>query len=192
MWSQHITDEDIRSIVDVLYNPDDVIFGVEKKGEKRKLFFFLKDAGDGAYNLTEVYADRRGNLTAKSYYKTKKGSNLRAVSIKNDSELSTSETSGASLFSGAKIPTLFEISEKIEKKDEIKYQRADILNDYQERITAGQELKDEVNASGHRASFNADYTINYERMRIRVAIKNVCPRYAANEGTNRHTGCYPR
>lgn len=155
-----LTDEDIRSIVDVLYNPDDVIFGVEKKGEKRKLFFFLKDAGDGAYNLTEVYADRRGNLTAKSYYKTKKGSNLRAVSIKNDSELSTSETSGASLFSGAKIPTLFEISEKIEKKDEIKYQRADILNDYQERITAGQELKDEVNASGHRASFNADYTIN--------------------------------
>ncbi len=106
-----LTDEDIQNMVDVLNQPDGILYGVDKK-DGRKLFFFLKDAGNGLYNLTEVCSTKKGNLTAKSFFKSKKkGISQRVMEIK-DSLLPTSVTySGEFLSSDAKIPTLFEINE---------------------------------------------------------------------------------
>ncbi len=106
-----LTDEDIQNMVDVLNQPDGILYGVDNK-DGRKLFFFLKDAGNGLYNLTEVCSTKKGNLTAKSFFKPqKKGISQRVMEIK-DSLLPTSVTySGEFLSSDAKIPTLFEINE---------------------------------------------------------------------------------
>ena len=102
-----LTDEDIRSMVDTITSPDKVVFGTDKE-DGRKLFFFIKQAADGTYNLTEVYADRRGNLTAKSFFKSKKSIAQRADELLNSPKLKTSETGGESSFSSAKIPQIFE------------------------------------------------------------------------------------
>lgn len=110
-----LTDEDIQNMVDVLNQPDGILYGVDKK-DGRKLFFFLKDAGNGFYNLTEVCSTKKGNLNAKSFFKSKKkGISQRVMEIK-DSLLPTSVTySGEFLSSDAKIPTLFEINEGYSK-----------------------------------------------------------------------------
>jgi N12 class adenine-specific DNA methylase len=110
-----LTDEDIQNMVDVLNQPDGILYGVDKK-DGRKLFFFLKDAGNGLYNLTEVCSTKKGNLTAKSFFKSKKkGISQRVMEIK-DSLLPTSVTySGEFLSSDAKIPTLFDINESSSK-----------------------------------------------------------------------------
>lgn len=110
-----LTDEDIQNMVDVLNQPDGILYGVDKN-DGRKLFFFLKDAGNGLYNLTEVCSTKKGNLTAKSFFKSKKkGISQRVMEIK-DSLLPTSVTySGEFLSSDAKIPTLFEINEGYSK-----------------------------------------------------------------------------
>lgn len=97
---------DIRRIVDVIMYPDEIVFGVDEKG--RKVFAFLMESSNGTYNLFEIYADAKGNLTSKSYYKTKKGVSQRAMSIKNSLH-STSKTDEATLFD-AKIPQLFDSS----------------------------------------------------------------------------------
>lgn len=110
-----LTDDDIRSIVDVLTSPDKIVFAVENK-TGRKLFFFMKDAGNGTYNLAEVYANSKGNLTTKSFYKTKKSIAQRANELLKDPKLSTSETGGESSFSGANIPKLFETSKDLPQK----------------------------------------------------------------------------
>ena len=106
-----LTDEDIQNMVDVLNQPDGILYGVDKK-DGRKLFFFLKDAGNGLYNLTEVCSTKKGNLTAKSFFKSKKKGIIQRVMEIKDSLLPTSVTySGEFLSSDAKIPTLFEINE---------------------------------------------------------------------------------
>lgn len=104
-----LTDEDIKNMVEVLNQPDGILYGIDKN-DGRKLFFFLKDAGNGLYNLTEVCSTKKGNLTAKSFFKSKKkGIDQRVMEIKQ-SLLPTSVTySGEFLSSGAKIPTLFDI-----------------------------------------------------------------------------------
>lgn len=87
--------------------------GIAEKAEA--VSFFLKDAGNGLYNLTEVCGTKKGNLSAKSFFKTeKKGISQRVMEIEN-TLLPTSVTySGESLSSSAKIPTFFENS-KIEE-----------------------------------------------------------------------------
>ena len=47
----------------------------------------------GTFNLLEIYADRKGNLTTKTHYKTKKDVSQRTISIK-DSLHSTPEADG--------------------------------------------------------------------------------------------------
>lgn len=104
-----LTDADIMNLVDVINQPDGILYGIDKK-DGRKLFFFLKDAGNGLYNLTEVCSTKKGNITAKSFFKTKKkGINQRVMEI-TDSLLPTSVTySGEFLSSGAKLPNIFDI-----------------------------------------------------------------------------------
>ena len=106
-----LTDEDIQNMVDVLNQPDGILYGIDKN-DGRKLFFFLRDAGNGLYNLTEVCSTKKGNLTAKSFFKSKKkGIDQRVMEIRQ-SLLPTSVTySGESLSSDAKIPPLFDINE---------------------------------------------------------------------------------
>lgn len=99
--------EDIRSIADVVSFPDRIIYAKENAGEKRKMFFFLKEAENGTYNLLEIYADKKGNLTAKTFYKTKEGVSQRAMTL-SKSLHTTSETDGATLYDAAKIPKMFE------------------------------------------------------------------------------------
>ena len=106
-----LTDEDIQNMVDVLNQPDGILYGIDKN-DGRKLFFFLRDAGNGLYNLTEVCSTKKGNLTAKSFFKSKKkGIDQRVMEIRQ-SLLPTSVTySGESLSLDAKIPPLFDINE---------------------------------------------------------------------------------
>ena len=101
-----LTDEDICSLVDVVTQPDEVVYGVDKKSGN-KIFYFFKKNPNGTYNLAEVYGDKRGNLTAKSYFNTKRTISQRVNDLKKSQTL-TSVTEGASSSSGAKIPRLFE------------------------------------------------------------------------------------
>ena len=105
-----LTEEDLRSMVDVIMNPDQVVYGIEKM-DNRKAFFFLKQAEDGTLNLAEIYSDKKGNLTAKSYYKTKKGVDQRVMEIKN-SLLPTPEASSGSPLSDGKGINFFSIEQE--------------------------------------------------------------------------------
>ena len=99
--------EDIRSLVDVISSPDKVVFFKEGEGSNRNMFYFFKEAEDGTYNLMEIYSDRKGNLTAKTFYKTRKDATQRVMDIEK-SLLPTSETYSGAILSDAKIPQMFE------------------------------------------------------------------------------------
>ena len=110
-----LTDNDIRNMTDVISSPDSVLFGIEK-GSGRKLFFFFSKNHLGTYNLAEVYTDRKGNLTPKSFFNTKKGASQRVMAI-SSTLLPTSVTySGASLSLDAKIPLFFESYNFLDEK----------------------------------------------------------------------------
>ena len=98
--------DDIRNIVDVMSNPERVLYLGDDNGKR---FAFLAPAADGAYNLVEVYTTKRGNLSSKTFYKTKKGVSHRAMILEKESEHSTSETNGAAL-SATNVPKLFDIA----------------------------------------------------------------------------------
>lgn len=119
-----LTEEDLRSMVDVIMNPEQVVYGIEKM-DNRKAFFFLKQAEDGTLNLAEIYSDKKDNLTAKSYYKTKKGVDQRVMEIKN-SLLPTPEASSGSPLSDGKGINFFSIEqEKIAENAENERKIAD-------------------------------------------------------------------
>jgi hypothetical protein len=103
-----LTDSDIRQMIDSVLYPDYILFlGYDEKTKSNK-FSFLKSDTNRTYNLVEVYGDRRGNLTTKSFFKTKKGINQRVVELQiKHSLLPTSETYfGASLSLRKPIPTM--------------------------------------------------------------------------------------
>lgn len=107
--------EDIRSIVDIISNPDKVVFFKEGEGSNRNMFYFFKEAEDGTYNLMEIYSDRKGNLTAKSFYKSKEGVSQRAITL-SKSLHTTSETDGATLnhrpvLDTGLAPVMYEVAE---------------------------------------------------------------------------------
>ena len=113
-----LTKDDIREIVNIVSNPDRVIYGKETTGSQRNMFFFLKECSDGSYKLMEIYSDRRGNLTAKSFFKSKEGVSQRAMSLITESSHLTSITDGATLSDGAKLPKFFSDSKQsaVEKR----------------------------------------------------------------------------
>lgn len=113
-----LTEEDLRSMVDVIMNPEQVVYGIEKM-DNRKAFFFLKQAEDDTLNLAEIYSDKKGNLTAKSYYKTKKGVDQRVMEIKN-SLLPTPEASSGSPLSDGKGINFFSIEQEKTAENERK------------------------------------------------------------------------
>lgn len=113
-----LTEDDLRSMVDVIMNPEQVVYGIDKM-DNRKAFFFLKQAEDGTLNLAEIYSDKKGNLTAKSYYKTKKGVDQRVMEIKN-SLLPTPEASSGSPLSDGKGINFFSIEQEKTAENERK------------------------------------------------------------------------
>ena len=62
---------------------------------------------NGTLNLAEVYSNKYGKLTTKSYYKTRRGTSQRIDDLKTSPRL-TSVTDGASPLLIANIPKLFE------------------------------------------------------------------------------------
>ena len=52
----------------MISSPAKIIFFKEGEGSNRNMFYFYKEAEDGTYNLMEIYSDRKGNLTAKTFY----------------------------------------------------------------------------------------------------------------------------
>lgn len=142
-----LNDEDIQNMVDVLNQPDAILYGVDKR-DGRKLFFFLKDAGNGLYNLTEVCSTKKGNLTAKSFFKSRrKGIYQRVMEIKQ-TLLPTSVTYSGESLSAAKIPYLFETNkdngQNLSEGDELfrdgdaaEYEKAHARNIYDQRVKRG-------------------------------------------------------
>lgn len=142
-----LNDEDIQNMVDVLNQPDAILYGVDKR-DGRKLFFFLKDAGNGLYNLTEVCSTKKGNLTAKSFFKSRrKGIDQRVMEIKQ-TLLPTSVTYSGESLSAAKIPYLFETNkdngQNLSENDELfrdgdaaEYEKAHARNIYDQRVKRG-------------------------------------------------------
>ncbi len=166
-----LTDEDIQSVVDVLNQPDGILYGVEKK-DGRKLFFFLKDAGNGLYNLTEVCSTKKGNLTAKSFFKSKKkGIDQRVMEIKR-SLLPTSVTySGEFLSSDAKIPPLFEtnnISDENVADNGIKFRDGD--DGLGEAIAQMKDAASLANTDNRQAKENAMKAIGGNLSMLRQAM----------------------
>lgn len=122
---------DIRNLANVISAPDKIIFLKEGDGLRRNMFYFFKEAENGTYNLMEIYSDRKGNLTAKTFYKTRKDAAQRVMDIKK-SLLPTSETYfGAILSEDAKLPKFFELStdgeaESLERNGEGAYSDAEV------------------------------------------------------------------
>ena len=104
-----LTIEDLKEMGNIISNPDRVLFAKEKNGQQRHMFFFLKEAKDGSYNLMEIYSDKKGNLTAKSFFKSKEGVSQRAMLL-NESSTLTSVTDGATRFYNANLPIFFDSS----------------------------------------------------------------------------------
>ena len=89
-----------------------IVYGVEPDGLKRNLFYFLSLTQGG--NLLAIYEDLKGNLTAKTFYKTKKAVSQRVLSLMKSEHL-TSVTDGACL-SDAKLPKFFEYPKMRERR----------------------------------------------------------------------------
>ncbi|MBD5236328.1 MAG: hypothetical protein HDS62_02120 [Bacteroidales bacterium] len=189
--------EDIRAIADVINNPDKVMFGKETAGDKRNMFFFLKDVGNGSYNLLEVYANSWGNLTSKSFFKSKESVSQRAVSLKNESshltsvtdgptlsdnekavsqrvlslmksEHLTSVTDGASLLDGAKLPKFFEYPKSEGEEDKIFFR--DLGLGLEETITKMKAEAMQANADNLQAKREAMRAIGGNLNHLRRAM----------------------
>ena len=105
-----LTIRDIRSIIDIVIQPDAIIYyGYSENGHR---FTFLLEDGTGAYNLAEIYTSRRGNITAKTLYKTKKGVSQRVMALTEPQHF-TSGTTEATLFD-TNIPILFDLQKTMD------------------------------------------------------------------------------
>lgn len=130
-----LSKDDIRAIADVISHPERVIFGIEPDGLKRKMFYFLSSADAGTYNLLEIYSNRKGNLTTKTFYKTKKAVSQRVLSLMKSEHL-TSVTDGASLSDVAKLPKFFEYP-TTEGEDSFRFRDGDLgLEEYITKMKA--------------------------------------------------------
>lgn len=158
-----LTKDDIRQMAYVVSSPDKVIFGKEKSGNQRNMFFFLKETDNGSYNLMEVYSDRKGNLTAKSYFKSKEGVSQRAMLL-NESSTLTSVTDGATLSDSAKLPKFFEsatISE--EESFDFRYRDGETGDIWKDQ-SIGLEEKITNAALRLSADYKSDLTLRNEAM----------------------------
>ncbi|MBD5172411.1 MAG: hypothetical protein HDT02_04255 [Bacteroidales bacterium] len=163
-----LTIEDIRSIAEIINNPDKVLFGKEKTGDKRNMFFFLKEAEDGSYNLLEVYANSWGNLTSKSFFKSKESVSQRAVSLENESSHLTSLTDGPTLSDVAKLPKFFEYPKSEGEEEKIFFRDDDM--ELEETITKMKAEAMKANADDLEAKKEAMRAIGGNLNHLRSAM----------------------
>ncbi len=126
------------------------------------------DTPSGAYNLLEIYANRNGNLTAKTYYKTRKGVSQRLISLKNSLH-STPETTEATL-SDTKIPQMFENS-NIEGKNDVLFRDGD--PEMRERKTLARARYEERVKSG---GFQTKEALQDSMLALKDAMKAILGR----------------
>ncbi|MDE7441695.1 MAG: hypothetical protein K2M69_05995 [Muribaculaceae bacterium] len=163
-----LTIEDIRSIAEIINNPDKVLFGKEKTGDKRNMFFFLKEAEDGSYNLLEVYANSWGNLTSKSFFKSKESVSQRAVSLENESSHLTSLTDGPTLSDVAKLPKFFEYPKSEGEEEKIFFRDGDM--GLEEAITKMKADAAAANGADFKAKQDAMRAIGGNLSKLRQAM----------------------
>ncbi|GHT16343.1 hypothetical protein AGMMS4956_18550 [Bacteroidia bacterium] len=88
-----LSDADIKNMIDVIANPDKILFlGIDKDTNAHKFAFLKATETKSTYNLLEVYGNSRGQLTAKTFYNTKKSIGARVMNLRTNSQPSTSET----------------------------------------------------------------------------------------------------
>ena len=162
-----LTKEDIRNMHEILCNPERIIYGVEKDNLQRGMFFFLKGAEDGSYNLMEVYSDRKGNLTSKSFFKNKEGVSQRAMLL-NESSTLTSVTDGATLSDGAKLPKFFEYPKSEGEEDKIFFRDPDM--GLEEAITKMKADAAAANGADFKAKQDAMRAIGGNLSKLRQAM----------------------
>ena len=93
-----LTDDDIKIMVDVIVAPDEVFYlGYDKKKDCIK-FEFLKGNENGMYHLIEVYGEKGGKLTAKTFFNKKRVAANEVMKPKKLPPLYVRNVSGASPF----------------------------------------------------------------------------------------------
>lgn len=121
-------------------------------------------------NLLEIYGDRKGNLTTKTFYKTKKAVSQRVLSLK-ESEHLTSVTDGASLLDVAKLPQFFEYPQT--DRSELYFREGetqDIWKDqsvgFEERITsAAVRLANNQSGDGQRLMSAVKNSVGHQEVK---------------------------
>ena len=159
--------EDIRMIGEIICNPERIVYGVEPDGLKRNLFYFLSSTNGGTYNLLEIYGDRKGNLTAKTFYKTKKAVSQRVLSLLKSEHL-TSVTDGASLSDDAKLPKFFEYPKSEGEDEKIFFRNPDM--GLEETITKMKAEAMQANADNLQAKKDAMRAIGGNLNHLRRAM----------------------
>lgn len=163
-----LTNQDIRHMAEIISTPDRAVFGKEVGGNERNMFFFLKGTAGGSYNLMEVYSDKRGNLTAKSFFKSKEGVSQRAMLL-NESSTLTSVTDGATLFGDAKLPKFFEYpTNEEEDSDGLRFRDGDL--DLEEYLTKMKVEAMQANANSFKAKKDAMRAIGGNLNHLRQAM----------------------
>ena len=162
-----LTKEDIRSIGKILNAPDRIVYGKETVGNQRSMFFFLKETEDGSYNLMEVYSDRKGNLTAKSFFKSKEGVSQRAMLL-NESSTLTSVTDGATLLSDANLPKFFEYPKSGDEDGIVRFRDPDM--GLEETITKMKTEAMLANADNLKTKYDAMRAIGGNLSHLRQAM----------------------
>jgi hypothetical protein len=91
-----LTDEDIKRMVDVIAAPNIASFlGYDKKKDANK-FEFLKENEAGVYYLIEVYGEKDGKLTTKTFFNKKRVASNEVLKSQRFPPLYARSDSGAS------------------------------------------------------------------------------------------------
>ena len=143
------------------------MYGKETTGDKRNMFFFMKGTEDGSYNLLEVYANSWGNLTSKSFFKSKESVSQRAMLL-NESSTLTSLSDGPTLSIGAKLPKFFEYPQSEGEEDVIRFRDPDM--ELEETITKMKAEAMKANADDLEAKKEAMRAIGGNLTHLRSAM----------------------
>lgn len=87
-----LTDEDVAAFIDVVFNPDDIVFMGYNPKEQAYGFSFLKGSKNGTYSLLEVYGNSRGTLKPKTFYNSKRSISGQVMNLLKKSQPYTSAT----------------------------------------------------------------------------------------------------
>jgi hypothetical protein len=87
-----LTDEDVVAFIDVINNPDNIVFMGYNSKEQAYGFSFLKGNKNGTYSLLEVYGNSRGTLKPKTFYNSKRSISGQVMNLLKKPQPYTPET----------------------------------------------------------------------------------------------------